>query len=298
MDDSSDKRGWRRGPQIGAAGSGSILRSADHALQRFRAIGIPIPSPCRLESAREIVERFHRDPTDQPDRLLLGEATRTIFEFYYIARASGGESGVADRRLRDTLGNALSGPLDPREEDDETARPRNTQLELFVGAWLTSGGAPIRQGEPDLLLQMEDTWHGIAVKRVRSRRKLITRVREAAEQVKRRTGTGMVAIGVDAFVEDVPTGLEPPEAGRSFMEAIPELMSAHDLLMSQPHIRGFIVLGARYEWSNAEGEERPRLAMNTFTQFRLFANSDDEKRRGDAWLEEFDRVQRDRMTRF
>lgn len=78
---------------------------------------------------------------DSADILLLAEATRTIYEFYFIARAIEGGEGVAERRLKNALGNALSEPMDIRDEGDGNSRPRNTQFELFLEAWFTSGGA-------------------------------------------------------------------------------------------------------------------------------------------------------------
>ncbi len=290
--------GWRHGPAIPTAGASSVLRSADYALKRFRTIGVPIPSPCRLEAARAVVSsaRNARDGAD--DFALLAEATRTVYEFYYISRSIGGTGGTADRRLKAALGNALSGPLDIREEEDESARPRNTQFELFVGAWLTCGGATIRQAEPDLQLQIDEKWLGVAAKRVRSRRKILQRVVEASEQGRHRTKAGLVALSIDHFIEPVDTGPDPKVAGQSLETHVPEILEAHELLMSQAHIRGFVVIGSKYEWVSTSAHGRPHLRMSTFSRFQLFANSDEEKLAGDAFLSAFDETQRDRLSRF
>jgi hypothetical protein len=127
---------------------------------------------------------------------LLAEAHRTLLEFWAAARSF--NPGVPlPKAHRRKLSLAYGGKDDPADDDDRSVVARNTQFELWVAAWLTAGRKPIRPREPDLEMAYRFQWRGLAAKRIRSRRQIGKRIREAAEQVKKASGSGFVAISLD-----------------------------------------------------------------------------------------------------
>lgn len=113
-------------------------------------MSIPFAESSRLGRAIGYVRAAHDRGADQATASVLAEATRTIFETHWIARALG-SGGRPGRGLANSLARMLGGPDLPDDEDENSSRPRNTQFELFVGAWLVAGGVLVRHGEPDLL---------------------------------------------------------------------------------------------------------------------------------------------------
>ena len=267
-------------------------------MKRFEEMRVPIPEPSRLHDARALVDSYDRAVAATPDPALLAEATRTIHEFYWIARACGPATGTAEERLRVSLARALSGPLDRRKEDEASVRARNTQFELFVGAWLTAGGVEPRLGEPDLLLRIGTYRLGVAAKRVRSRRKLVQRAKEAAEQVRIRSGQGIVALNVDSLLDELTLGGDAEAAGAEFNRSVPELNQVHEALFALPHVCGLLVLGTVVQWLTPGEEGRPSLHMYGFHRMHFFPNSDDEKSVYDEFLSSFRKVQGERLSRF
>jgi len=226
----------------------------------------------------------------------LAEATRTIFETYWIARALGGRNGRPDNDLTNRLARMLSGPDLPDDENENSSRPRNTQFELFVGAWLTSGGVPVTLGEPDLVAVIVGEEVGVAAKRIRSRSKILRRVVEAADQVEARTGVGLVVVNVDAFLDELPAIQDPEKLGQQFDRAVPEYQRALEALTKRPAIRGLMALGTRVGW--APDADPPRLDMGLFCKYRAFTASPAEATAVDAFWAEFDRTQAERMRSF
>ena len=286
------------GASPAVATADSVLQAADYAARRFREIGVKLHPQSRLSEARAVVERFARDPRTVPDLSLLGEATRCIFEFYFIARACGNEQGVSEPRLTSSLEWALSGALDLRDETHKNSRPRNTQFELFVGAWLTAGGANPRLEEPDLRVSIDTETLGIAAKRVRSRSKVVKRAKEGAEQILRNGQHGIVVLNVDALVEDIDPSEDADAAGEAFNLAVPEFAEAQDQLKDMPHVRGLWVMGTVVRWAPAGPGASPFLRMQSFRRLRFFPDTDDDVSRYNEFVAEFNALLSERMKRF
>lgn len=286
---------WRRGPATGPAGTTAILDAADYGVARLRAMSIPFPESGRLGRAIAYVRAAHERGANQASDSILAEATRTIFETYWITRALGG-GGRPDRDLTNSLARMLGGPDLPDDEDENSSRPRNTQFELFVGAWLAAGGVPVRHAEPDLVAVILNEGLGVAVKRIRSRSKIIRRMKEAAVQIEQRTKVGIVVVNVDALLDELPGTPDPEELGRQFDEAFPEYQQGVETLIDRPGIRGLMALGTRVGW--ARGVSPPRLDLGMFCKYRAFTDSAAEARAVDEFWEQFDRAQTDRLMRF
>lgn len=255
------------------AGAAEVLRAADYALNRLSALGIVIPSGCRLLRARRVVEHFGKDVLNA-DRGVLAEATRTIWDFYIIARACGG-SGVAGRRLRESLVHALSGPLSLGDETCRNSRARNAQFEMYVGAWLTAGGAHIQQAEPDWQVMIGKQAYGVAVKRVRSRPKILARVREGARQLLA-LKQGFVVLNVDPHLEALELSRDPVDAGAAFVAALPEMDAAYSYLQTREHVRGLVILGTIVRSQQQSAEQAPLISMQSFARVRLMPDDEPE----------------------
>lgn len=287
---------WIAGSAAPRGGSHGILRFADYAIKRLRQLGIPFPSPCRLERARSLVATLHDPGSAFPDSTMLAEATRTVFEAYYIARALGDGTTQPDRDLKNRLARMLSGPDIPEDEDENSSRPRNTQFELFVGAWLASGGIWVRHGEPDLLVRIIGEQLGVAAKRIRSRKQLVRRARQASDQIKKSGARGIIALNVDPLLDELPSGTGPSALGPQFDAAVPELEQAISEAACQDHVFGLLALGTQFRWDLSDAP--PRLDLGTFVKFRAFIPTGAGQAAFEEFWKDFQRVHAERMGRF
>jgi hypothetical protein len=183
----------------------------------------------------------------------------------------------------------------PDDETDRTIIARNTQFELFVGAWLAAGGVEVRLAEPDLVILFNNEWVGVAAKRVRSRRKVVRRTERAIKQVEARTRIGMVALNVDHLLGDLALDGDVVDRGALFEAQVPELADAIRVAQSHPSIKALLALGFHFAWER-EGET-PRLEMSSFYNWQFFPNNDAEFEYVQRFQAEFARVQDARLHR-
>lgn len=250
----TEPQGWFTGPSAGLAGATGVLRAADYATQRLRELGIRLPPNSRLDRARARVASAKDGSAGEIADPLLAEATRTVYELYFITRAMGGK-GTPDKDLLERWGHILGGPDLPGDETDSSAKARNTQFELFVGAWLTAGGVPVRLEEPDLRMLYYGQELGIAVKRVRSRAKFVGRACDGAEQIEEHTEAGVVAINVDHLLDGLPQSQDSFTLGRHFDDCVPEYDLALDRLRSRNAVKAFAAMGTQVAWNG--GPDKP-----------------------------------------
>jgi len=218
------------------------------------------------------------------ERRLWTEAHRTGLEFYAIARSISPRV-PAPEVLRRKLAIAHGGADYPARDTEESARARNYQFELWVAAWLTAGGKPVRMLEPDLQVAQWFQWRGVAAKRVRSPGKIITRVKQAAAQIKDHTPTGFVALALDNY--SVPRRIRSRSlrAGAAFFSSYPEIERAADYLENHaPWVKGLICFGHFARWLPDRG--RPSLQMSNLTQIHQLPADEAEDGQLSAFFEE------------
>ena len=214
------------------------IRELDWSLQRLSLLSVAPPLNSRLHRARKILSEadlttsaFRRNT---PQRRIFAEAQRTAVEFYGIARSINPRASPLPEASRDKFFLFYGGADDPADDSDVTAIARNIQFELWLAAWLTAGGKPIRQAEPDLQLAYRFEWRGVAAKRVRSRRHVRRRVTQAARQVKRNTGTGFVALSLDNYSTVRAIKARSDLAGgEKFFKSYPEIQRAGPAVRSR-----------------------------------------------------------------
>ena len=178
------------------------IRSADTSQSRLRSLGVQVPSPnriarakARLISNRESGSYLPAGTGTDVARAIM-EAHRTLMESFIITSAL----DIPDELLRLTLKRLLEGH--DHAAGDAKSTPRDMQFELLLAAIMKLGGiADVKMGEPDIQFQMGALTLGVAVKRVRSPRKLGERVGEALRQLEQQSLQGFIALKVDAAAE-------------------------------------------------------------------------------------------------
>jgi hypothetical protein len=288
------KRPWTAGAFPGPTDAGGLMNAADIALRRLRELRIPFPENSRLERARAHVAAVQAREDDQASNEVLAEAVRTIFEMYWICRALGDSVGRPDdKRLTNSLAQMLGGPDVFRDEDELTSRPRNTQFELFVGAWLAAGGVHVVLAEPDLLMQYGDRVIGVAAKRVRSRAKLKRRVVEAANQIRKSAGSGFIVLNVDHLLAELPADRDHTALGRHFDASVPEYEESLHLMSKRPWVKSFLAIGLQVVCSR-DGLFR-RLDIRAFQKWRFLPLTTEEATFAVAFEREFRAKQAERF---
>ena len=241
-DEPPAQQGWRFTPH-GSLGSGALVVLADGSLQAFAARGVPLPPGNRASRALEVIEESHdgrlKVTRDDPKTLaLIADAVRDAWEFYLIARALPLQRDAdLDGKLKVML-----------RESKRSSKPRDFQFEQVVGVLFAMAGVLARPAEPDLRFLLNDQEWGVAVKRVRSVRKLAERTTKAREQLEGQGLRGFIAVNVDAFLADVPANRDPTEVGQAFDKAVARLHNLLPELGRQRALLGIMIIGVVAGW--------------------------------------------------
>lgn len=275
---------WRLAPGPGRSGSVAIVNCAKYAEQRFAQLKISSAAPNRLQRARQTVVALRGVAPASAELHRFRDATRTIYDQYYIARALRGDPANLELGLKKQLARMLGGPDLAEEENENSSQARNVQFELLVGAWLASGGASVRSGEPDLRVMIGEEEIGVAVKRLRSRRRLRTRLDGAVAQIEKSPSRGIVALCVDAWLDELPLAAGPAALGVEFDRSFPEFDAHLDRLSVNERVYGLLAIGTRAGWDLRT--DPPGLHFGTFIKFRTIARRDTDARVFDRfWTE-------------
>lgn len=268
------------GPTNRVAGVAAL----DYAFERFKEIGIPVPDTSRLLAARRLLDKPDSDPRDVNKsiklRQALAEAHRIATDFYDIARAINPRGGPPPSLLRKDLPRAYYGRLDPGATDTKSVMARNLQFQLWLAAWYTAGDKPIRYEEPDLKVAYAFRWQGVAAKRVQTPSKILTRMQEAAGQVRRRIGQGFIAMAFDNYSPALAKRLARIRNPLRFYDRLPELDEALEWCRTDaPWIRAVLLFGILVRWRLKPAP--PRLAMEYVE--RIWCIPRDERDRQNLW---------------
>lgn len=289
------RHSWTQSPSVPRGPSGAI-RAAEWTLDRLREIGVHIPAGNRLQMAKRLLvdvnaERVILSPDD--DRLLraVAEAQRSIEEMLIIARASGGRSGAIGNLRRQKLELMLSGA--ELEEDDRNTLARNTQFELYVAAILTMGGASVVLGEPDLRMLFINSEHvGVAAKRLSSENQLERRIREGIKQIQQSKMRGFIALNLDIFAKTLAISENPDERGPQYHARIAKLHRLRESLEWPPEVLGVMNFATVSEWEI--GGDRLGLGMHRFHQAWWYADTDEERSKGEIFFARLSRLIQER----
>ena len=177
------------------------ISAAEGALARLVDAGFPTAAVSRfaraLTAVRAAVARGRLAWSDAAAARSLHQGKLDLGQLVRIVDAwlpDAGDPAVA-QRLRALLG----GDALPEGDATESAG-RDAQAELHVGAQLRQAGLPCQVAEPDFLVTVADTRLGIAVKRVKSDRRLEKRAGQAAQQIAGQALDGVVVLEVSELV--------------------------------------------------------------------------------------------------
>ena len=126
----------------------------------------------------------------------------------------------------------------------------------------------MRAVEPDLLVPFWFQWYGIAAKRVRSRAKILERVRAAAGQIQKHQERGFVGLSLDNYSDRQRRVASGVAAGEKFFGSFPELVEAEAWLAANaPWVKGIFVFGFLAAWGKRN--EVPTLNMSSLHRVTL-----------------------------
>ncbi|MGH7548318.1 MAG: hypothetical protein ACREMM_09090 [Gemmatimonadales bacterium] len=269
---------------FGSIGSSGFAKLADLTADRFHELGVALKPGNRLERAREVAVDLHERrlvvaPDDASAVVRASEAVRTIWDFSLVARTAPRAHPPTVEKIQDMLKGALL------PADDRNAKGRDTQFELYVAALFAMGRVPIRGEEPDLRFVLDGQECGLAVKRLRSPKKLAARVSDGAAQLQKNGIDGLVVVNVEPFLEGLPSEGTAAELGRRFDERVAPLHGLLPKLAGKERVIGVLGVGTVLEW--LFNGPRPRLNLGWFIQFRWFFDIPTEQARIEAFVEGF-----------
>ena len=274
---------WFEG-NYGTVGPARAVAFAEWTLERFRELGVALKPGNRLERARQAAADLHAHnfvlrPEDAAGVEYASEALRTIWEFTLIARTVPQGHPPTVAKLEAMLKGA------PLAHADTNTTGRDTQFELLIAALFAVGDVLIRGAEPDWRFLMHGRELGLAVKRVRSAKKLAARVSAGAAQLQANGVDGLVVVNVEPFLHGLSTAGGAAAAGRRFDERVAPLRAQFPKVAGKKQVLGVIGAGTVPEWL-FEGP-RYHLTVSWFMQFRWFFEDPDEQARSGAF---FDRL--------
>jgi hypothetical protein len=238
---------------VGPTGRVACVAALDYAFARFKKIGMPVPESSRLMKAYRLLQNPDSDRRHLPQsvklRRELAEAHKIANDFHDIARAINPLGGPPTSKLRRDLARAYYGNLDPGAEDTKSVTARNLQFQVWLASWYTAGDKAIRYEEPDLKVAYWFRWHGVAAKRIQSPSKILTRIQEAAKQVRNRVGQGFIAVAFDNYSPALAKRLATLRNPLRFYNRLPELDTALEWCRTDaPWIRAVLLFGCLIRW--------------------------------------------------
>jgi len=239
--------------------------------KRLRALGVTLKPGNRLERAQRVAAELasgqlvvtRENATAQE---WASEALRTIWEFALVA-------GTVREGHAAKLEEMLTGAAVARQ--DTNTRGRDTQFEYLIAALFATGGVTIRGQEPDLRFLMGEQELGLAVKRVRSPKKLRARVSAGVQQLQANGVDGLVVVNVEPFLEGLSTDGGAEAVGRRFHERVAPLRALFRRYQGRPRMIGVIGAGTVVECT-FDGP-RYRFTVTWFQQFRWFTDDPREQ---------------------
>lgn len=265
---------------FGAVGSSGFVRLGELTAERFAELGVTLKPGNRLDCARHVAgelqeRRLAVTPDDPATAVLTSEAIRTVWEFSLVARAAPAHHPPTVVKLEEMVTGALL------PGDDKNQHGRDTQFELYVASLFAMGGVPIRGEEPDLRFLLDGAERGLAVKRLKSARKLAARVSDGAKQLQTNGVDGLVVVNVEPLLKGLPPEGAADDLGKRFDERVAPLHKLLPKLAGKARVIGVLGAGTVVDW--VFGGPRPRLSFGWFLQFRWFFDEPGEQARIEAF---------------
>lgn len=230
------------------------------AIARLSKFGVRLPDTCRLLEAMRRIERSlmhgNVDTYDADYVRRVAESHRVLLEFYVISAALE-EVGGFDRQR---LAAAVRGNSDA--DSDTSTRARDAQFELLVTALIHHAGIQdVEVGEPDIRIRAGSDVFGVAAKRLSSEAQLTKRLRNAAGQLKRLGGYGVIALNLDQPLSRTAHLHGVDRARALFHETV---LRSNDLIQSLSdgkYVAGIQAFGTLFGSEQIDGETAHSLVF-------------------------------------
>ena len=191
---------------------GDLLQVLNDTFGVLRRYGIELVPGCRYARYKrllELVSSGRRDELRQTPQAMLRllQACVEIRELSQIvgvfAQPHFGDQHIARIRRIALKGNELpAGNPELGVGTERTSRARDCQFETYCGALCRMAQLEPRFTEPDVVAKVEGVSLGIAAKRVKSRKRINERVRQATNQIEQRRKPGVIMIHASIAAHD------------------------------------------------------------------------------------------------
>lgn len=104
------------------------------------------------------------------------------------------------------------------KEADVNDSARNTQFELIVAALFRDAGFDVKLVEPDLCVRDAEGDFAVAIKRVRSNTKIVTRIKEGEDQIVRSGRRGILALDLSSVINPSDAPADKTRAQQALRE--------------------------------------------------------------------------------
>lgn len=173
------------------------LQEIDYVTDVLKQKGVMIQGGSRLKLHRKVIEEQSLqgfiDPKAKQFKCL-AEALRETRELFIIFSQESFVKNISETELHALVsGQQLA-------MQDKNTNPRDIQYQLFLASLFHKAGLEVRLTEPDVKCKTtdgKDVEFSIAVKRLKSLKKLETRVREAWNQIEKHNMPGIIALSVE-----------------------------------------------------------------------------------------------------
>lgn len=173
------------------------LQEIDYVTDVLKQKGVMIQGGSRLKLHREVIEQGLQgfiDPEVKQFKYLT-EALRETRELFIILSQESFVTNIPKTELHALVsGQQLA-------MQDKNTNPRNMQYQLFLASLFHKAGLEVRLAEPDVKCKTtdgKDVEFSIAAKRLKSLKKVETRIRKAWNQIEKHNMPGIIALSVEA----------------------------------------------------------------------------------------------------
>jgi hypothetical protein len=145
---------------------------------------------------------------------------------------------------------------------------RDTQFELYVAATFKAAGMHPHQAEPDIQCKYNDYPFSIAAKRIKSKKQLLKRVREASKQIHKSENNGIIALDLSPLEPNYFAPTKSSLSVEAYAETVVEFLNRlvmddiqkiWQLTLHRKKVIGIIFFVTHVDLGS--GEEPPRLLL-------------------------------------
>ncbi len=224
----------------------SLNEASDCVIESIKGLGLEIKPGSRLYQMRESLRnedgtwKDNIRPADS-DYSVAREALRdlTLLEFFFDHIDMTGQEDAVRAKVKQTLCDSVL------PQGGKGSLGRDTQAELFVFAVCNKACLQPQLEEPDVVFQMSRKSYGIAVKRIKSLKKLVDRVKEGAKQIDKSNMPGIIIVDISFAINpqnrDVVAPMDDSNFGKLWGAELRKMIDPiHSLLCNAVKNRGIL----------------------------------------------------------